>query len=468
MKLKKLLPTCLIALSCLAGLVSCGETSDSFNIVCINAGYDSTWIETLVSEFQASHPDTPIKLTAIYESESLITQHLASKNNTDDLYISVGTSWKSNAASGKFADLTDLLDETVDGVKVKDKVADEYAESIYFTRSNGDKKCYRLPFTSGIGGIYYNAKMFKENGWKVPETYDELITLCNTINNANVPVSGDADGTTAVKPFIYSGTNTDYFDYTVFDWWAQLVGKDAIQEFLKYESADNFDVTKNQTYAALKTATQKWNDIFAPEKGFCVPDTNTMTASNAQKQFVNGYAAMMFNGDWLYNESLKYTNTGTFNDTFELSLMKTPVLSEASNENANISYVIGEDQYISVPESSTHKDLAKEFIKYIISDHGCQVFAKNAHSFLAYDANYETFEDNYMNEMVSLRNSYTTKFTNFSSNRKYLCNYLDVWSTAANRPFLGVLNGSSDIDTSFNTIASTVRSQWQYWTDRSK
>lgn len=41
---------------------------------------------------------------------------------------------------------------------------------------------------------------------------------------------------------------------------------------------------------------------------------------------------MMFNGDWLYNEALNYTNSGTFDSTFELGIMKTPVLEEAKEE----------------------------------------------------------------------------------------------------------------------------------------
>lgn len=53
---------------------------------------------------------------------------------------------------------------------------------------------------------------------------------------------------------------------------------------------------------------------------------------------------MMFNGDWLYNETLNYTQTGTF-ENFELGLMKTPVLSEAKAGSESTSYVIGEDQY---------------------------------------------------------------------------------------------------------------------------
>lgn len=470
MKLKKLVPAAMLTFLLASGLTACGNNNNdenTLNIVCIDAGYGEEWINEIANKFQQSHEGVKVNVTAIYESESLISQHLSSKNNNDDLYISVGSNWKYNAASGMFAELDDLLEDTVDGVKVKDKVSDEYKNSIYFTKSNGDKKCYRLPFVSAIGGIFYNAKMFEDNGWQIPTTYQELVQLCQTINSAKVVVAGDPDGTTTVKPFIYTGTNTDYFDYTVFDWWGQLVGKDKIQEFLKYESADNFDVTKNETYNALKTATSKWQNLFDSKNSFYVPDTNNMSAGTAQKQFINGYAAMMFNGDWLYNESLRYTNGGTFDSTFKLGLMKTPVLEEAKAEYANTSYIIGEDQYIAIPKTSKRQTLAKEFIKAIISNDGCQTFTEKAHAFLAYNSDIETTQDEFLNSVLDLKSQYTTRFTNYSSNRKYLCNYIDIWATGSNRPFSSLLSGVSTLDSAFNNIASTVKANWAEWTKKS-
>lgn len=484
-KYTKLASTLLASMFVVAGLSSCGGGSgskDTLEIVYYSAGFNETWINTLANKFEQTHEGIKVHITASYSSEQIISQHLASRNNPDDLYISTGNSWKSNAATGKFADLTDFLNDEVDGVTVKDKVNDEYADSFYFTKSDGSKATYRLPFTSGIGGIFYNKKMFEENGWNtwlkntystnttgVPETYDQLIALCDKIIEKPVAVPGDPDGTAAVKPFIYAGTDTDYFDYTVFDWWGQIAGKEAIKDFLKYDSPDNFNVTKNETYNALKTATSKWNNIFGSNTGYYVEGQNTTTAANAQKSFVNGYAAMMFNGDWLYNETLNYTQTGTF-ENFELGLMKTPVLSEAKAGSESTSYVIGEDQYIAIPASSSKKELAQDFIKLMISQEGNEVFINQAHGFLAYKADYSAMnvEDTYMQRAIALRSSYDTKFTNFSNDRKFLTNNVDIWSSAANRPFLSILNGQKKLDQAFTDISTYVAANWTTWTNNSK
>ena len=474
LKSKKSLILPLVALLAAGVATGCGGSGKDDNklrIVVLNAGYGDTWIKELEKKFEDNNPDIDVDINALYEANNLIKSHLESRKNKDDIYISVGTDWKSYAAQGYFASLDDLLEETVDGVTVKEKVADEYEGSLYFTKSDGSQHCYRLPWTSGIGGIYYNKYLFEQNGWSIPQTFEQLLDLCNTIIDAKIPVPGD-DGTTAIKPFAYTGANTDYFDYTVFDWWAQIVGVDAIKEFLKYESYENYDVTKNETYAALKTASSYWQQLFISENGkgeskYVISESQDKPAEDAQKEFLNGHAAMMFNGDWLYNEIINY---GVNTDTFELGLMKTPVVPEAKAEFANTSYVIGEDQYIVIPKTSKKKDVAKEFIKLMISNEGSSIFTKHANGFLAYDTDFSNagIENKFIQETIALRNSYTNKFTNYSSNRKYLCNFIDVWCTGGSRPYLGLLNGTSDLNTSFELIASTSKGQWSKWTQDSR
>ena len=471
MNIKKSLMSTLAVLL-IGGMISgCNkdDNANTLNIVVLNAGYGDAWIKDLEAKFEATHEGIDVSVNAIYEANQLIEKNLGSKKNEDDLYISVGGNWKSYAAQGKFLDLTSFLEETVDGVKVKDKVTDEYKNSLYFTKSSGDQVCYSLPWTSGIGGIYYNKVLFEQNGWQVPTTFEELIQLCDTINNSRIPVAGSRKD--AVKPFAYTGANTDYFDYTVYDWWSQIVGVDAIRDFMKYDDPNNFDVETNPTYAALKTATSYWQKIFVAENGgesnYVISDSDAKTAEAAQKEFANGYAAMMFNGDWIYNEISSY---GISSEKFQLGLMKTPKIKEANDAYVNTSYVIGEDQYIAIPASTDKADLAKEFIKLIISDEGCKTFTTKANGFLAYNTDYSKhgITNEFMLEVIDLRNSYTSKFTNYSSDRKYLCNFIDIWCTPASRPFLSLLNNTNTLDAAFINIASTAKANWADWTNKSK
>ncbi|MDE7329874.1 MAG: extracellular solute-binding protein, partial [Clostridia bacterium] len=441
------------------------------NVVCLSKGYGNGWIKTIAEKFEEEHPGYTVNLeNAIAEAPALIKSNINSKNNIDDLYISVGNDWKTYAAQGKFAPLDDLIEAEVDGVKIKDKVASEYAESIYFPDRNGDVHSYRLPWTAGVGGIYYNTKMFETYGWQVPETYDELIALCDLIVEENIEFSSGGTAKT-VKPFVYTGQNIDYFDYTVYTWWAQLSGEDNIKEFMQYASADNYDYTKNETYANLKKATEMWQAIFN-NPAYVMEDCNGMSNHTAQTSFNNGYAAMMFNGDWVYNEILNYQID---NDGFGLGLMKTPVAPGAVE--TNITYTIGEDQYIAIPASSIKQDLAKEFIKLMVSDYGCGVFLNEAHGLLAYKSNLtaDDTDDAFMKNLLTVKNSYSKAFTNYpaingtenitnTTKMLYLSSMIDIWGTGALRPY-GKLVGNNAKTTAeaFTDIANEISRQWQTW-----
>lgn len=479
--MKKFKALAVIAAACMAvtvPLAACNNVKNDetvLNVVALNRGYGDGWIKTIAQKFEEDHPGYKVKLDAVSEAPTLIKQHINSKNNIDDLYISVGTDWKSYAAQGFFAELDDLLGEKVDNITFKDKINDEFAQSVYYPNASGELHTYRLPWTAGVGGIFYNAKMFEENGWEVPATFAELKELCDEIVKAEVPVPGSSGiRAETVKPLIYTGQNTDYFDYTVYTWWAQLSGVDAVKDFMKYESPDSFSAQANPVYANLKKATQMWYDLFG--NADYMP-ANCLGASNydAQRDFANGHAAMMFNGDWIYNEILNFElNNSEF---FELAIMPTPAAEGAVA--TDVLYTIGEDQYIAIPATSIKKDLAKDFIKLMVSDWGCGVFANQAHGLLAYKNSLTNADisDKFMQNLIEIKKAGTSSFTDYppidkiqnvrnSTAMMYLANTLNggIWGSAAMRPFLSLLGANAPtIDKAFENIAGNVATNWATW-----
>ncbi len=467
--------TLFLSLSLLSGCGG-GQENDptTLNIVCLNLGYGDVWIKNAVSKWEEENPDYKVNLVASEDAKSLISRNMASSHNTDDLYISVGTDWRTYAASGALHPLDDLIEEEVDGVKIKDKVNEEYQDSIYFTNLDGETHTYRLPWTSGVGGIYYNAAMFTDAGWDVwlkeqyptnttgvPETYEQLTALISKIKEDRIPVEGDLSAT--VRPFVYTGQNTDYFDYAVLTWWGQLAGKEKISEFLKYENYTAFDYTvADSAYSYLKEAVELWNNIFSDSTNY-VEGSLSKTNHQAQQDFLNGYSAMMFNGEWCYNEIIRYMEDGVLPETFDLKIMKTPTAPNAVDEN--ISYIVGEDQYIAIPATSTKADLAKSFIKLLVSNWGCENFTTTANGLMAYSWDTQNYEapNSFVDSLVDYKNSTSTTFTNFSSSLLYLNNIVDVWGTSAMRPFNGILSGTSSVDRAFDTIKNETQRQWEDW-----
>ena len=155
--------------------------------------------------------------------------------------------------------------------------------------------------------------------------------------------------------------------------------------------------------------------------------------------------------------------------------MPTPVASDA--KETSITYTIGEDQYIAIPESSIKKDLAKDFIKLMVSDYGCGVFLNEAHGLLAYKSSLTANDttDAFMQNLLTVKTGYSKAFTNYptvrgtsdiknSTKMLYLSSLIDIWGTSALRPY-GKLLGSNakPVEDAFNDISGEISRSWQNW-----
>ena len=450
----------LISTSCLmlALPISCNSTTKNdpktLNVVLYNAGWGDEWFKDVIAKWENNNPGYTVNLTSKYEVKELINRRLASSKNTDDLYIATDNGWRNFAAQGKFAPLDDLLEEEVEnGIKFKDKVDDVYANDLYFKNKDGSEHVYRLPWTSGMGGIYYNETLFKENNLTIPKTTDELMNLVKYVVENKIEVPGD--DTAFVKPFVYTGDNTDYFDYTIFNWWLQLSGYDNVKNFYNYKNAEQFNYQAEGTYKDLYTVVKYWRELFS-NKDYFISGSLGYTNHDAQKQFFNGKALMMFNGDWLYNETLEYGQ----NSKFSLKIMPTPIFKNA--KETNVAYTIGSDQYIAIPATSIKQDLAKSFLKEMVKDWSLANFTNKSHGFLAYKLKDQSLIDTsntYVSSYLDVRNAIQKSTTDESKSMMFLNGDIkNAWIVHANRPFLGLLqNSSQTVESSFDSLYSAAK-----------
>lgn len=175
-----------------------------------------------------------------------------------------------------------FLDEVLEAGVLAELNQDDYADYGFIPGSMDgfmkDGKLYGLPRNTDINGFYYNKKMFDENGWKVPTTFDELLELAKEINKKDiVPVAMDGGEGWPLAVFmtgvLHKITGSDYSD---------IITK-AISE------GDFSDPAIKKAVELMKDAT----DAGLFQKGFESQDYAT-----AQNLFTNGKAAMFFMGSW--------------------------------------------------------------------------------------------------------------------------------------------------------------------------
>lgn len=80
-----------------------------------------------------------------------------------------------------------FLDEVLDAGVLEPLNEEDYQDYGFINGSldgfKKDGKLYGLPINTDVADFYYNEKMFSDNGWKVPNTYDELLDLAKKVDN---------------------------------------------------------------------------------------------------------------------------------------------------------------------------------------------------------------------------------------------------------------------------------------------
>lgn len=468
MKLTKKIVSIVLCLAMCLGIVgilaSCGEDPASsssskgdgktITIKYYNGGYGDDWIAQIADAFKAANPEYKVTLTADANLLSSIGSELETGTDTD-IYICHDIQWQYYASEGYLAQLDDLYEMTnSDGDKFSSRVK---ATSLDSAKYNGHY--YKAHWTQGVGGIMYNVDMFEANGWAVPTTYDELVALCNTIVAANLP-NNDSSG--IVRPFSWSGTEEYMWDYTVFEWWAQLAGLNKIATLMQYESAETFNSANN--WAEMKQAYTLWYNLIVEHPEYSVANVTSQNKTASQQQFILGNAAMIPSAQWLYKEA------GGADAGFDIAVMNTPTAPGAV-ETGKLNYNVGFGDSIVIPKNSDALEGAKKFVLFMSNKASCKTFVEQTKgAFLAFD--YSTVDlgtvatSNKFIESINAKLTQSTNFNHYSQNPITFFNYQKVMPWINNTYYYK--NAFNDAaantpDIVFGKVYQTATTNWSAW-----
>ncbi|MFE3518232.1 ABC transporter substrate-binding protein [Streptomyces sp. NPDC059166] len=133
-----------------------------------------------------------------------------------------------------------------------------------------------LPYEYNIEGIFYNKKLFQENGLKTPATWDELVSA-----SAKLEAGG-------VQPFSASGQQGWPLTRLISGYLYRSLGPDALQKVAdgKAKLTDPEYVKAAEEIAALG------------KKGYFGKGVGSIDYDTAMNQFLAGKAAMFYMGSW--------------------------------------------------------------------------------------------------------------------------------------------------------------------------
>ena len=244
-------------------------------------------------------------------------------------------------------ELTDVLNMTIPGesTKVKDKLAGGFTESVA-TNPYGDSKTYLMPMFYSPCGLFYNKGLFKEKGWSVPTTWDEMWEL------------GEKAKKEGIALFTYP--TTGYFDSFSFSLMYAVGGADFFNKVTNYEKGV-WDTEEGKTYIDIIAKLASYTNKKTPSQA------NDQDFTKNQLMVMQNEALFMPNGTWVVGEMADATAA----KGFEWGMTAIPAVKQGGD-----AYSYTWMEQIWIPKGAAHVNDAKTFIAYMYSDAATNVFAQ--------------------------------------------------------------------------------------------
>ncbi|OCN06335.1 carbohydrate ABC transporter substrate-binding protein [Erysipelotrichaceae bacterium MTC7] len=351
-KFMKLACVSAVMLTALAGCGSSDKKADTdekvLKIAGLNGGFGTGGWEAVAKKFEEMEG---VKVELEFEkniSDVLRPRIQAGEDIPDIIYLAIGGEGgltDTMVKEKQIQPIDDILDMTIPGTetKVSDNIIPGFTDALNL-RPYDDGKLYLAPLNYSPCGLFYNAGLFKEKGWEVPTTWDEMFAL------------GDKAKAEGISLFTYP--TTGYFDAFFSALLNETAGPDAYEKMMHYDEKTWESAEAKQAFELVG----KLADYIEPNT---VAQANGTDFSKNQQAILDNKALFIPNGTWLPGEMEKAPRA----EGFEWGMMALP---KVSADGDAYSTTFTEQMYI--PEGATNVDLAKKFMAYCYSDEAATLF----------------------------------------------------------------------------------------------
>lgn len=287
--------------------------------------------QMIIDEYMAANPNITIEVEALDE-EAYKTKFKAYAMDGMPDVVSI---WGQPS----------FLDEVLDAGVLAELNQEDYVDYGFIPGSlDGfmkDDKLYGLPRNTDIQIVYYNQKMFEDNGWEVPATYEDMIALCGDIQAAGItPMAMDGGDGWPMACFL-----TDILVKVAGINYADIVS--------------NAVATGDFTAPEIKQATQILVD--SANAGLFQTGYDSQDYGTAMNLFTNGQAAMFSMGSWESSMALNEDIAPEIRDNIRAFTL--PVVEGGKGGANDIAAWNGGGYAVSA--NSAVKDEAIKFLNYM-------------------------------------------------------------------------------------------------------
>lgn len=289
--------------------------------------------EKIVELYEEEHPNVTIKIETTTDNEikSKLKLALGSGDIPDVYQTWAGEYTEKFIRAGAALDLTSYMEEDTEW-------KDSFIPAAYsmFSYEGGQ---YAVPTRFDAEMFIYKKSVFEEYGLEVPETWDELLTICETLKENGVTPFILGDGLSWDAPHWYGAL------------WQRFVPEDVLEQ-------GDFNIKSVEiTDPGYVTALSYFTDLL--DKGYFNDNINSMEHNMALETFYAGQGAMAFVEVLEFND----VNKGLDGD---FGFFAMPTIND-ENAKGNQNKIFGAPEGIIVNPNSENVDVAVDFVKFLTS-----------------------------------------------------------------------------------------------------
>ncbi len=287
--------------------------------------------EALEEKFNASHDDIELVIDSPNDAMVILKTRFIRENNPDIIGIGGDINYSNFLDANMLMDISDF--DGLDGIKENYLATNKELE---YVPQDG---VYAVPYAANAAGVLYNKDLFEEHNWSIPTTWEEFLSLCDSIQ---------AEG---IQPL--------YFGYK--DIWTCLAPWNAIAVNLCDTDIAYQVNSGNATFSeAYREIAQKDKELLK----YGQPNPVAYSYNDACTAFARGQSAMYVIGNYAIPQ-IKSVNPEMNIDSF--------VFPASSNAEENI-LNSGNDLMFSVMEDCEHKEEAYEVLRFLLEDENVQEY----------------------------------------------------------------------------------------------
>ena len=315
-------------------LWGCGTSADNKKVEIEIVQYKpeaAAYFEMVEEEFNATHDDIHLKISSPNDAMTILRTRFIREDYPDIIGIGGDINYSYFVDAEILADISDY-----EGLKSIKQAYLDIDETLKFVPQEG---VFAVPYVANAAGILYNKDMFVEHGCEIPENWEELMSLCESIKGEGV------------LPFYFGFKDT----WTCLAPWNSMAVDLAPADAAKQVNRGETTFTKE-----YKEVSEKYLKLtpYGPDDPFAYGYNDACTA------FARGESAMYPIGSYAIPQILS-VNPDLNIDSFVMPASDT---KEGNTLNSGI------DLQFCVMEGCKNKEAAYEVLDFLYADENLQKY----------------------------------------------------------------------------------------------